>query len=214
MSIGAKVRRLFGPLEGPVTDLYRSFFIDLSRMTRVIRRWAPDAATILEIGCGEGALSERLSRAYPAAQITGIDITPRVGRLFRGDSDRVRFVQATAGAYADTHPMEFDLVLLCDVLHHVPTSERELLLRDAGRLVRPGGALVVKDWERFPNLGHVLAEFSDRVLTGDDVSYGSAGEFRQLLEESFGPQSVYDQTRLPPWRNNLAFLVRLSTHCC
>ena len=68
-----------------MTDLYRGCFVNLGRIARLIREIAPGARDILEIGCGEGALLERLARAYPAARLTGIDITPTVGRLFRGD---------------------------------------------------------------------------------------------------------------------------------
>jgi 2-polyprenyl-3-methyl-5-hydroxy-6-metoxy-1,4-benzoquinol methylase len=208
MGIGARVRRLFGPLEGPITDLYRAFFVDVSKLGQLVRRWAPTARYVLEIGCGEGAVCERLAREYPSSSITGIDITPKVGRLFRGDTTRVQFACATAGAFADAHARSFDLVLLCDVLHHVPWEQHGELLRDAGRLLRPGGALVVKDWERRPNLAHALAAFSDRVLTGDAVRFGAADYFRRLLVEVFGSGSVCGEARIPPWRNNVAFLVR------
>lgn len=211
MGVGAKVRRLFGPLEGPVTDLYRAFFVDLGRQARQVGRWVARPRNILEIGCGEGALCQRLAGVFRTARLTGIDITPRVGRLFRGDTGRVRFAQATAAEFADRHPAEFDLILICDVLHHVPWEQHATLLKDAGRLLRPGGALVVKDWELIPNVGHALCEWSDRVLTGDDVRYGSADYFCRLLEEVNGYGSVRARARIRPWRNNLMFLVRRSS---
>jgi SAM-dependent methyltransferase len=208
MAIGARVRRLFGPLEGPVTDLYRACFVDVGRLARVVRRWAPARNNIVEIGCGEGALCERLAREYPSARITGIDITPRAGRLFRGDRTRVSFACATAETFAAEHPAAFDLVLIADVLHHVPWEQHQDLLRHAWRMLRPGGALVLKDWEPLPNVAHVLAEFSDRVLTGDDVRFGRAAYFHALLEQVIGCGCVRAQARIPPWRNNVAFLVQ------
>jgi 2-polyprenyl-6-hydroxyphenyl methylase/3-demethylubiquinone-9 3-methyltransferase len=208
MPIGPTVRRLFGPLEGPVTDLYRAFFVDLGDQVRRVRRWAPAACDILEIGCGEGAVCGRLASAYPSARVTGIDITPRAGRLCRRDPGRVRFATTTAAALADSDAGKYDLVLICDVLHHVPWAAHTEFLRAAGRLLRPGGSLVVKDWELVPNVGHTLCEFSDRALTGDDVRYGTADDFRRLFEGVFGPRSVRGEARVPPWRNNLMFLVR------
>lgn len=208
MPIGPTVRRLLGPLERPTADLYRAFFVSLSSQIRRVRQWAPGATDILEIGCGEGAVCERLAAVYPAAHITGIDITPRAGRLCRGDPRRIGFASVTAEEFARTHPGRFDLVLICDVLHHVPWDAHAALLRAAGELLRPGGVLVVKDWERIPNVGHVLCAFSDRVITGDDVRYGTPGEFRCLLEAVFGAGAVAEQSRVPPWRNNFIFLVR------
>jgi len=208
MRPGPAIRRLFGPLEAPVTDLYRAFFVNLGEQVRQLRQWAPAAAEILEIGCGEGAVCRLLLREFPAARVTGIDVTPRVGRLFRGDASRVRFACATTAELAEERPAAFDLVLACDVLHHVPWPEHTSLLRDAARLLAPGGALVVKDWEPIPNLGHRLCELSDRYLTGDDVRYGWCGHFAGLLESVLGAGSVRDQVRVRPWPNNFMILAR------
>jgi 2-polyprenyl-6-hydroxyphenyl methylase/3-demethylubiquinone-9 3-methyltransferase len=208
MPIGPTIRRLLGPLERPTTDLYRAFFVSLGVQVGRVRRWAPGATDILEIGCGEGAVCDRLAAAYPTARITGIDITPRAGRLSRPHAGRVRFAKATAKEFAAAHPGRFDLVLICDVLHHVPWDAHSDLLSAAGRLLRPGGVLVVKDWERILNVGHALCAFSDRVLTGDAVRYGTAADFRRLLEAVFGPGTVAGQARVPPWPNNLIFFVR------
>jgi len=205
MSIGAKVRSLCGPLETPVTDLYRAFFVDLNSQTRQIQAWAPQAANILEIGCGEGAIAQHLAALYPSARITGIDITPKAGRLFRGDRSRVNFHQATAAEWAAAHVNDYDLVLTCDVLHHVPWDQHEQLLMDARSLLKSGGSFVLKDWELIKNLGHTLCEFSDRVLTGDDVRFGSADYFSGLLGGVFG--TVPHRAHIRPWRNNIMFHV-------
>ena len=78
-------------------------------------------------------------RVYPSARVTGIDITPRAGRLCRRDPHRVRFATATAAEFAAAHPGRFDLVLVCDVLHHIPWDAHTEFLRAAGRLLRPVG---------------------------------------------------------------------------
>ena len=102
MSLGSSVRRLFGPLEAPVTDLYRSFFVNLELQVRQVRDWVPGARNILEVGCGEGAVCERLATEFPTARVTGIDITPRVGRLFRTST---RVSSATSpGFWSPTEP--------------------------------------------------------------------------------------------------------------
>ena len=116
-------------------------------------------------------------------------------------------MQTTAREFAAANPESFDLVLLCDVMHHVPWEMHEGLLRDAGTALRPGGRLVLKDWERRPNLIHLLGYLSDRCITGDRVRYGTADDFRKLLGRVFGPGSIGREQRLPPWPNNLAFLV-------
>ena len=208
MPIGATVRRLLGPFERPVADAYRAFFVDLDSQVRQLHDWVPDARSILEIGCGEGAVAQKLAALYPDATITGIDISPKAGRLFTGDGDRVKFACVTAGDFAKSHAGAFDLILTCDVLHHVPWDQHRALLADARAMLRPGGTFVLKEWELIPNVAHKLCEFSDRVLTGDDVRFGQQSYFHDLLERSFGAGSVQASARIKPWPNNLIFHCR------
>jgi 2-polyprenyl-3-methyl-5-hydroxy-6-metoxy-1,4-benzoquinol methylase len=124
MSLGGAVRRAFGPLERPVAEAYRRIFVDLDALVARVRTWAPAPARILEIGCGEGAVTERLARSYPEAAILAIDVSPSVGRLFRGHRPNVEIRQTTLEGVVAREPHTFDLVLLCDVLHHVPWEAR------------------------------------------------------------------------------------------
>jgi 2-polyprenyl-3-methyl-5-hydroxy-6-metoxy-1,4-benzoquinol methylase len=208
MGLGAKVRRCFGPFEPYVAELYRAFFVDLGLFTRSVRRRCPEARNILEIGCGEGAICHRLSLLYPQARITGIDITSNVGRLFRGDSSRVAFAKQTIREFAAEHRGEFDLVLLCDVLHHVPWNLHEEILREGKNALRDGGVFVLKEWERRPNLMFAFTYLIERYVTGDRVRYGTAAEFRRVIDAAFGAGRIDWEQRFQPWPNNLAFFIR------
>jgi 2-polyprenyl-3-methyl-5-hydroxy-6-metoxy-1,4-benzoquinol methylase len=207
MALGPRLRALLGPFERPVANLYRACFVDVDFLARQIREWAP-AGSILEVGCGEGALTEKLSLLYPEARITGIDITPRVGRLYCGDRERVTFTQQTIHDLAAANPASFDLILICDVMHHVPWEIHEQLLADAGKALRSGGRFVLKDWERRTNLVHLLCYLSDRYITGDRIRYGSADELRTLLQSIFGSGTIAREFRIPPWQNNVAYFVQ------
>jgi 2-polyprenyl-6-hydroxyphenyl methylase/3-demethylubiquinone-9 3-methyltransferase len=199
---------MLGPIERPVANYYRAIFFDIGHLAREVGAWVP-AERILEIGCGEGSLTERLSKVYPAARITGIDITPRVGRLFRGDRERVTFIQQTTQDFAVANAASFDLVLICDVIHHVPWDIHKEFLTDARRAVRPGGRLVLKDWERRTNIAHLLCYLSDRYVTGDRIRYASADELRELLRSVFGQFNIEREFRIPPLSNNIAFFINI-----
>jgi len=210
MKPGPLVRRLFGPLEPRIADAYRSLYLDLDALIALLLRWRPDATRILEVGCGEGAVTEKLCIAYPQASITAIDVTPRLGRLFRGNPSRVRFVCSTVQEIGRQHAASYDLVILSDVLHHVPPGQRRSLLDAVSVCTAPQGVFVFKDWQRNRSFIHWLCHASDRWLTGDRVSYMSAEEMREQLVASFGPGSPIQQARVAPWWNNLAFLVQAS----
>ena len=153
-------------------------------------------------------MTERLSAAYPDADITAIDITPRIGRLYAGSRDRVRFTQCGVEEIAATEPGLYDFVLLCDVLHHVPVSFRPGLLDAIRATLAADAVFVFKDWERNHTPIHWLCHASDRWLTGDRINYMTRNEMRGHLAHSFGLAALVAEARSPPWWNNIAILVR------
>lgn len=208
MSIGPVLRAMFGPHERQVANAYRGLYVNIDELAAQIHRWVPVARRILEVGCGEGAVTEKLASAYRGAEITAIDITPRIGRLYNGPRGRVRFVHCTVHEIAAREPGHYDLIVLCDVLHHVPLSKRQDLLDAIRRTMTLDGVFVFKEWERNATLIHWLCHASDRWLTGDRVSYMTCEEIREYPARSFGDTAIVAEARLRPWRNNLAILVR------
>ena len=207
MATGVVLRGLLGPLEPRAATLYRAAYFDLDRYAAQIADWASDPRAVLEIGCGEGAVTERLVAIYPRAEIVATDISPRLGRLYRGPADRVRFLQDDAAAVATARPASFDLALFTDALHHVPLARRRALIGDALRALRPGGLLIVKEWERRPTPIHWACYASDRWLTGDRIAYMRREELRALLDTLSPRATIVGEARFRPWRNNLAFAV-------
>lgn len=208
MKIGPLVRQMLGPLERPISELYRSIFIDLNAFVRQIKSWTP-ASKILEVGCGEGAVTERLVQIYQNSEITGIDITPQVGRMFQGDKSRVTFKQQTIKDFVTESDSNYDLLILSDVMHHVPSEMHQDLLIDAKQALKPGGLLVLKDWERTKTPIHYLCYFLDRYITGDRVRYKTAREWQKQIRDIFGKDAIKAEKRIGPWSNNIAFLIQV-----
>jgi SAM-dependent methyltransferase len=118
---------------------------------------------VLDAGCGAGhyvaSLLERGADArgveIDTAKLAKVRTPAGVrGRLVQGDLERAPFASAS-----------FDLVLLNEVLEHVPDDAAAL--REAFRLLRPGGALVLFAPNRlFPFETHgVYARRSQRRIT-------------------------------------------------
>ena len=208
MPIGPSVRKMFGPYERTISELYRSIFIDLNSLVKQIRQWT-SASHILELGCGEGAIIERVVKEFPSASVTGIDIVPGVGRMFNGDPSRVVFKQQAINGFAAENPSIFDLLLVCDIMHHIPWEMHKDILLDAKKTLKPGSYLVLKDWARDFSLIHFLCYFSDRFITGDRIRYKSSDELRMLIRDVFGPDCIKAEAHIHPWKNNIAFLVQI-----
>jgi ubiquinone/menaquinone biosynthesis C-methylase UbiE len=104
---------------------------------------------ILEIGCGTGNLTLRVKARQPDAAVTGLDPDPTALRRARRKAGRrglaVRWDQAFAEQlpYADA---AFDRVLSALMLHHLSSDTQAAALREARRVLAPGGVLHVLDF--------------------------------------------------------------------
>jgi 2-polyprenyl-3-methyl-5-hydroxy-6-metoxy-1,4-benzoquinol methylase len=208
MKPGPFIRKMFGPFEHRISAAYRSIYLDMDAFIELMQRWKPAASKILEVGCGEGAVTERLRTTYPDSKITAIDITPRIGRLYRGSLRDVEFIQSDIQEIAKKKPGHYDFVVLSDVLHHVPVEFRQELLSSIRTVLAPKGTFIFKDWQRNYAPIHWLCYASDRFLTGDQIQYMTRLEMRRFLEISFGPDAIVEEARIRPWWNNIATLVQ------
>ena len=206
MSIGSKVRAAFGPYEPLVSNLWRSMFVDIGQWTEVIAGWSPAPRRVLEVGCGEGYSATKLALAFPGVTIDAIDISGNIGRLYDGPVGAAKFRLVYVEEIAAESPAAYDLIILSDVLHHVPSAQRRSLLGAIRTSLAPGGYLAVKDWDRAPAKPiHWAVYGSDRFLTCDRVQYLKRGEAREMLCEVFGDDAIVAEASIRPWTNNYAF---------
>lgn len=104
----------------------------------------PDpGVSILDIGCGTGAILDDLPRDV---RYTGFDANERYVRAAgaRGDA-RATFFHASVGDDLGLPRASFDMVMARAVLHHLDDSLARRLVREAHGLLRPGGVFVSID---------------------------------------------------------------------
>jgi 2-polyprenyl-6-hydroxyphenyl methylase/3-demethylubiquinone-9 3-methyltransferase len=208
--LGNAVRRALGPLEPAAIRTYRDAFIDLDSLAVTISSLVPDAVRILEIGCGDGAMAAALRRVLPGAELLGIDPgATSPGRMYDGDPAGVEFRAVPTADLIAAGAEPFDLVVLCDVLHHVADAERDQVLRDAAALTAPGGTVAVKEWERRGGIGTAMAYCADRWVSGDaTVRFMPRTEIDDLLDGAFPGWQRTCEARIPPRRANVLVTVR------
>ena len=105
----------------------------------------PDAARVLEAGCGTGAVARDLARMSRVDEVIGLDPSPTFlekARELAAGMTNLRFEEGDARSL----PFEsnaFDAVIFHTCLTHVPAPEKAL--DEAFRVLRAGGTLAVFD---------------------------------------------------------------------
>lgn len=137
------------------------------------RAMAPASRVTLDIGCGGGYLVDALS--HQGMDAFGVDtseyVVERARTLARGT-----FVLGTASEAIGAE--RFDLVTMIDVIEHLPNPVATL--RDAVRLVRPGGIIMVLT-PRYG--GRLLADQGDEYVhfNSDHTLYLTEETLRAIL---------------------------------
>jgi ubiquinone/menaquinone biosynthesis C-methylase UbiE len=102
---------------------------------------------ILDLGCGVGMSTFALQEVYPQAQITGLDLSPyflAIAQYRSNPATPITWLHRTAEA-AGLPDASFDLISAHLVFHELPQSATKAILREARRLLRPGGHLAIMD---------------------------------------------------------------------
>lgn len=122
---------------------FDSFYMSEQKVRLIVDLHLPAVRSILDVGCGDGGMALDFRKYFPQARITGVDIAEESVKLareralpdcefFRTDGKTLPFTDA-----------QFDLVVIAGVLMHVPHANQPAYLREAYRVLRPGGTLTV-----------------------------------------------------------------------
>jgi SAM-dependent methyltransferase len=178
----------------------------------------PSGAAALDVGCGTGALTRRLTRRLgPSGRVVGADVNAyllcEAATLARhmGLAELIEFQAGSAEALPFPDG-SFDAALACTVLDEVDADKG---LAELARVVRPGGRVAVlvraediPGWGSLPLRPELRAKLVARPTGG--VTAGACADaslyrrFRAhgFAEVSMGPRFAIDRPEdgLPTWR--------------
>jgi SAM-dependent methyltransferase len=134
-------------------------------------------ASCLDIGCGDMTLAESVEERVPRTEWRCIDVHALPVRL-RNDArwSKYRTFDGRTIPFADG---EFDIALLCDVLHHAPEHAASLLA-EASRVARH---VLVKDHFEYGPYSRSMLRLMDFV---GNWGYGIEIPERYFTREAFG----------------------------
>ncbi|MCA1616507.1 MAG: class I SAM-dependent methyltransferase [Acidobacteria bacterium] len=148
-------------------------FIHL-RLAEIVAGFEPyrGAGRLLDIGCGAGTVLEAARRAGWEAE--GVEVSHPAVEHLRAAGFSVFHGELAEARYPADH---FDVIVASEVLEHLP--DPRVLLREAARVLRPGGLL----WATTPHSRGASARALGIGWSDDTAAAGWAGDSR--VESSY-----------------------------
>jgi ubiquinone/menaquinone biosynthesis C-methylase UbiE len=136
----------FLPLYDPFVKLFGG---DRARRALLDQSSLRPGQRVLDIGCGTGTLALLMKRLHPDVDVTGLDPDPKALTRARRKAERDAVSIRLDRGFSNELPYpdaSFDLVFSTFMFHHLPADEKEATLREARRVLRPGGSLHLLDF--------------------------------------------------------------------
>lgn len=180
-------------------------------------RWSgldrlPPGTTVLDVGCGIGGSSRILAQDYGFV-VTGITISSqqvqRARQLTSNELDvNFQVDDAMALSFPDA---SFDIVWSIEAGPHMP--DKATFARELMRVIKPGGVLVVADWNQRDARQKPLNFWEKPVMQQlldqwSHPAFASIEEFAELLEETGFVQGTvitadWTKQTLPSWLDSI-----------
>ena len=122
-------------------------FANMELIARAASQAHPNAATVLDVGCGAGNYSLKLLECLPGVRFTLVDLsTPMLERARMRLGKSVEATHASDIRGLDFAAGSFDIILAAAVLHHLRTSDEwESVFGKFHRWLKPGGGVWIFD---------------------------------------------------------------------
>lgn len=195
----------------------KDFLTAKSDFVHEMVRWGgldkfPPGTTVLDVGCGIGGSSRILGKDYGFA-VTGITISPqqvqRAQELTAAELD-VQFLvdDAMALSFPDG---SFDVVWSIEAGPHMP--DKAIFARELMRVIKPGGILVLADWNQRDSRQKPLNFWEKPVMQQlldqwSHPAFSSIEGFSELLEatefvEGKVVTADWTEQTLPSWLDSI-----------
>jgi ubiquinone/menaquinone biosynthesis C-methylase UbiE len=164
-----------------VRSTKRGKFEVWAELLESLHRSAPE--TVLDLGCGRGAVAVASALRFPGAHVTGVDLWRSVDQS--GNDPAATQANARANGVADRLTLvtgditklslpdaSFDLVTSSLAIHNIQSaSGRRAAVAEAWRCLAPGGRLVIVDLPKIREYTVTLSELSGATVTARDVGW-------------------------------------------
>lgn len=123
----------------------------------------------LDLACGTATLTILMKKAFPAADIVGLDGNEQILEMAKEKVAEEGVEVSFVHALSYDMPFEddcFDRVVSSLLFHHLDRNDKGRTFSEVYRVLKPGGRLHVADWGKAPNILFRLAFGAVQLLDG------------------------------------------------
>jgi len=166
-----------GPRLFRALQCYRPYICPFEELIREV----PSGSTILDIGCGGGLFLGLTDAVGLEPRGIGFDVSAPVIQL----AQNMAASRRRRGGHLEFEKLDsdaqwpaghFDVVAMIDVMHHVPPSAQQDVIRRACRKVKPGGVFLYKDMVEQPRWRAFANRMHDLVLARQWIHYAAVAD--------------------------------------
>lgn len=134
---------------------------------------------ILDVGCGDGYISSRLSKNFK--DVIGIDISREALKIARKKNPKITFIVAdcTNLPFSDE---SFETIVASEIIEHLTHEDGKKFLNEASRVLKPHGVIIASS----PNISNPYMKFLQLVRKNKEhLKEYTRKEFKTLISSEF-----------------------------
>jgi SAM-dependent methyltransferase len=153
--------------------------------------WHPKHKRVLDVGGGTGIVAQTIKDLFPVDRVVSVDIADR---YLKGLDIETATYNGRTLPFNDG---EFDCVLLCNVLHHVPKDLRVPFLKECARVA---GTLYIKDHLAESILDRLRLTILDHI---GNVPFGGMTKASYIARAEWLGLSDQAGLRITQWQDDI-----------
>lgn len=128
----------------------------------IVERVVPKKGFIIDLGCGEGILTNYLGLASESRKMIGVEIDRE--RILLADK-QIKNVSFRHGDVTKFSLPKSDVIILSHLLHHLTSyKDQEILLKKCASMLAKNGKLIIVEVDTNPPLKYLISLLTDYFL--------------------------------------------------